>query len=103
MERLIDWLEQETGEGLRMRAQTYRDAIDSIGASLRDTKQSRRSPCTCTIHLTDRRTAAALRREITPKRRPEWPVAMRSPSVQAKRRRDLAPEPRTRCRGSRDP
>jgi len=36
MERLIDWLEQETGEGQRMRAQAYRDAIDSIGGSLRD-------------------------------------------------------------------
>lgn len=34
LERLIDWLEQETGEGQRMRAQAYRDAIDSIGASL---------------------------------------------------------------------
>lgn len=34
LERLIDWLEQETGEGQRMRAQAYRDAIDSIGTSL---------------------------------------------------------------------
>lgn len=36
LERLIDWLEQETGEGQRMRAQAYRDAILSIGDSLRD-------------------------------------------------------------------
>ncbi|WP_428334079.1 helix-turn-helix domain-containing protein [Novosphingobium sp.] len=36
MERLIDWLEQETGEGQPMRAQAYRDAIESIGESLAD-------------------------------------------------------------------
>lgn len=36
LERLIDWLEQETGEGLRMRAQAYRDAIDSIAQSFVD-------------------------------------------------------------------
>jgi len=34
LERLIDWLEQETGEGQRMRAQAYRDAIESVGNSL---------------------------------------------------------------------
>jgi AcrR family transcriptional regulator len=34
MERLIDWLEQETGEGQRMRVQAYRNAIESIGNSL---------------------------------------------------------------------
>jgi AcrR family transcriptional regulator len=34
LERLIDWMEQETGEGLRMRVEAYRNAIESIGHSL---------------------------------------------------------------------
>lgn len=34
LERLIDWLEQETGEGHRMRVAAFRDAIESVGQSL---------------------------------------------------------------------
>lgn len=34
LERLIDWLEQETGEGHRMRVAAFRDAIESVGLSL---------------------------------------------------------------------
>jgi len=35
-ERLIDWLDQEIGEGQQMRANTYRNAIESISRSLTD-------------------------------------------------------------------
>jgi len=33
-ERLIDWLDQESGEGLTMRAEAYRNAIESIAQAL---------------------------------------------------------------------
>ena len=35
-ERLIDWLDQETGQGRIVRARAYRNAIEAIAQSLRD-------------------------------------------------------------------
>jgi AcrR family transcriptional regulator len=44
LERLIDWLEQETGEGQRMRADAYRNAIESISLSLTEHSLSKEGP-----------------------------------------------------------